>query len=187
MLFNTIFHPTSAFEKAFFEPNNKKSLLVVSLAGLFLALAIFVLTFNVVYSIFAFVTNFLNWIIFSVILFFFEFVHARKKNKAAENGFGKALSVVGTIWEINMVAYIAIIVGSLIVVRLSGFMFTLAVGALFVLLILLAVIWLIASFKMLKVVFKAERGKLILNWLILMVINSVIASIISRFLAALIF
>ena len=187
MLFNTIFHPTSAFEKAFFKPDNKKSLLVVSLAGLFLALAIFILTFNTVYSIFAFITNFLNWIIFSVILFFFEFVHARKKTKAAENGFRKALSVVGTIWEINMVAYVAIIVGVLVILRLSGFMQTLAVGALFILLILLAFIWLIASFKMLKVVFKAKRWKLILNWVILMILNSVIASIISRFLTTLIF
>lgn len=185
MLFNTIFHPTSSFESAFLEHNNKKSLLVVLLAGLFLALAVFLLTFNTIYSIFAFATNILNWIIFSVILFFFEFVHARKKSKATVNGFGKSLSVVGTIWEINLLAYFVMAVGVWLLPNLSGFLFNLVAGAFFVLLILLGLIWVIASFKMLKVVFKANRGKLILNWIILMFLNSLIASIISKFLASL--
>lgn len=187
MIFNTIFHPTSSFESAFLEPNNKKALMVVSLAGLFLAVAIFLLTYNVIYAGFAFVTNFLNWIIFSLILFFFEFVHARKKNKASVNGFAKASSVVGTIWEINLLAYLVMVLGIIILPFVSGLLFNIVAGGLFVLLILLVIIWVIASFKMLKVVFKAKKGKLLLNWIILMLLNSIIATVITQLLSAIIF
>ncbi len=187
MILNTIFHPTSSFEKSFFEPNGRKSMLVVALAGLFLSIAVFLLTTSVVYSIFAFAINIINWFVFSGVLFFFEFIHARKKSKKSDSGFLKSSSAVGTLWEINLFAYFILALGTWLIPIFSGLMFNIAVGLFFALLILSVIVWVIASFKMLKVVFGAQRGKLLLNWLILMILNGLIVTVINRLLASLIF
>jgi len=187
MIVNTILHPTSSFETAFFEPKKGKALIVVSLASLFLAIAVFLLTGSLVYSGFAFAINLINWFVFSSVLFFFEFVHAKKKNKKNEKGFLKSASVCGVLWEINLAAYLLLVLGVWCIPFIGVSLFNIVVGLFFVLLIALVVIWVIASFKMLKVVFGAEKGKLVLNWIILMVLNALIVSFINRLLASLIF
>ncbi len=187
MIANTILHPTSAFESSFFEPNKRKAILVVSLASLFLSVAIFFLTASVIYSIFAFAINIINWFVFSGVVFFFEFAHAKKKSKKAENSFWKSACVTGTLWEINLFAYFVLAISAWFIPFIRGFFFNIAVGALFVLLIFSVIVWVIASFKMLKVVFGAERGKLLLNWIILMILNGLIVSFINKLLASLIF
>jgi hypothetical protein len=187
MIFDTVFHPTSSFESAFSSGNNKKALLTVSLAGLFLSIGIFLLTSNIIYSVFAFFLNIINWVVLSGIVFFFEFVHARKKSKSSVNGFVKSSSAVGVLWEINLLAYFLISLGAGIIPIFRGFLLNAAIGVLFVLLIFCAVVWIIASFKMLKVVFKAENGKLVLNWIILMLLNSLVSVVVSNLLSTLLF
>lgn len=187
MIATTIFHPTSSFEKSFFEPNKRKAVLVVVLASLFLSLAVFLLTTNLIYSGFVFITNIVNWFILSGVLFFFDFAHAKKKNKGSERIFWKSACVVGTLWEINLLAYLILVLGVWVIPFFSGLIANIMVAALFILLIFLAVVWLIASFRMLRVVFGAQKGKLLLNWIILMVLNTLLASFVTNLLASLVF
>jgi len=187
MIKNTIFHPTASFENAFFQPNERKAFLVVALAGLFLSVLVFLLTTSLVYAVFAFVINLINWFVFSGVLFFFEFAHTKKKNKKTEESFSKSSCAVATLWEINLLAYIILVLGVWLIPFFGGVLSNIAVGLLFVLLLVIVIMWVIASFKMLKVVFGAQRGKLLLNWIILMLLNALIASFISRLLFSLIF
>ena len=186
-MLSTVFHPTSSFETAFFESNKQKAFLKVALAGLFLSLAIFFLTTSIVYSVFAFGINIINWLVFSGVLFFFEFAHSKKKSKKTSDSFWRSACVVGELWGINLIAYLILFIGVWLIPIFRGLLSNVLIGLLFVLLILLVIVWIIASFKMLKVVFGAQRGKLLLNWIILMFLNSLIVSFISRLLASLIF
>lgn len=187
MIVNTILHPTSAFEESFSKSNKRNALFVVSLAGLFLSIAVFFLTASIVYSVFAFLINLINWFAFSGVVFFFNFAHTNKKSKKNEVNFSRSTCATGTLWEINLFAYFILAIGVWFIPFLSGLLFNISVGALFVLLILSVLIWVIASFKMLKVIFGAEKGKLLLNWIILMLLNGLLISFINKLLASLIF
>lgn len=185
MIFDSILYPVNSFELAFNEPNLKKTFLTIFLAGLFLALSIFLLTSSLVLSILSFLTNFLNWIILGSFLCFFEFVHAKKKAKSSSNSFSKALSVTGVLWKINLVAYALILLSCLILPILEGIVFSIIAGLLFILLIILVLFWVINSFKMLKIVFKASKWKLLINWFFLMLLNSLTAFVIGNFMSSL--
>ncbi len=187
MIAETIFHPTKSFEKSFLEQNKRKAIIVVALASLFLSLTIFLLTSSLIYSVFAFIINIINWFVLSGVLFFFEFVHTKKKNRKNESNFWKSASVVGTLWELNLFAYIVMLFSVWLIPFFSGLLANILIGVLFILLIIIAVIWLIASFRMLKVVFGMQKGKLLLNWIILMVLNSLVVSFVTNLLASLIF
>jgi hypothetical protein len=186
MIAETIFHPTRAFEKSFFESNKRKSIFVVALASLFLSLTIFLLTSSLVYSVFAFMINIVNWFVLSGVLFFFEFVHTKKKGRKGENNFWKCACVIGNLWELNLFAYFVLFLSVWLIPFFSGLLADVLVGVLFLFLILIAIAWLIASFRMLRVVFGVQKGKLLLNWIILMVLNSLVVSFITNLLASLI-
>ena len=187
MISETIFHPTSSFEKSFLEQNKRKAILVVALASLFLSLTVFLLTSSLIYSVFAFIINIVNWFVLSGVLFFFEFVHTKKKSRKSESNFWKSACVIGTLWELNLFAYLVMLLSVWLIPFFSGLLADILVGLLFLFLILIAVVWLIASFRMLKVVFGVQKGKLLLNWIILMVLNSLVVSFVTNLLASLIF
>ena len=176
MIFDIIFRPTASFELAVDSKFEMKSaLLVIIFSGLFLSTSVFLLTNNLVVSIFSFIANIINWIILGWLLFFFEFIHIKKKTKSSK-GFNRSLFIVSELWKINLISYVLVFLGCLILPQLgSGFVFDVVAGIFFVLLIALVISWIFTSSKMLKVVLKISKWKLLVNWIIFMFLNSLIS------------
>jgi hypothetical protein len=182
---NVFFAPTKAFQEAFDNPDVNSSLLIVLLAGLLLGIAVYLVLNDVVSSIFAFATNIIQWVVFSALVWFFEFVHMRKRRRMAGTSFSQCLSVVGKLWVINLAAGVLLFIVALLFPFL-GDLSSLIIGVIFVLAtIVLVIAWIVASFRMLKVVFGIEKGKLLINWIIINLVNGLTISFIVAVLAKL--
>jgi hypothetical protein len=182
---SVFFAPVKVFQSAFDSPDVSSALSVVLLTGLFLAAAVFLVLGDVVSIIFSFVSNLIQWIVFSALVWFFEFVHVRRRKRMSGTSFSQCLSVVGKLWLINFVLSVLFFAVALAFLLLGEELFFIA-GAVFVLAsIALVIFWIIASFKLLKVVFGVERGKLFVNWVILNIVNGLTVGFVLMLLARL--
>jgi hypothetical protein len=184
---SVFFSPAKAFQSAFSDSNIESALFVVLVSGLLLGLAVFLLLGNVFSSVFVFVMNFVQWFIFSCLLWFFEFVHVRKRKRLVGTSFYQSLSAVGVLWRINLVYAFCFAVVSLISVYFNPDILFLA-GVLFLFAsLLLLIFWIVASFKLLEVAFGAGGKKIIVNWIVLNLINSLTVAFVSIVLAKVFF
>jgi len=187
MVTSIFLHPTKAFEEGFHNPNVESAVIVVVLTALFMALAVYFTMHNLFASVFMFAVNIIQWIIYSALVWFFEFVHVRKRKRMVGADFGQVLSVVGKLWIINLVASFLFLFISLVLPNLGRGLLMVVGPLILVLLIVVTLSWFVASFKMLKVVFGADRLKLVINWIILNFLNGVVVSFVTTFLARLFF
>jgi hypothetical protein len=180
---NIFTNPTKVFEESFNNPSISSALIVVLLAGIFLSLAAFLVTTSWLVSIYFFIINLAQWIILSAIVWFFEFIHVRKRKRLPGNDFSQSASVVGKLWVINLAGSVLLaLVAFILPFASDSLMFIL--GPLFLLVsIVLIVCWLIASFKMLKVVFGKEKLVLFINWLIINILNIVMINFVASFIS----
>ncbi|MDD3085615.1 MAG: hypothetical protein PHY04_01680 [Candidatus ainarchaeum sp.] len=184
MIFDIVFHPTNSFESAFNSEFDFKSVLtVIILSGLLLSASVFLLTSSLVFSIISFIINIVNWIVLSGLLFFFEFVHNKKRIKSSSKVFNRSLFVLSKLWKINLIFYSLIFGGCLLLPIINGILFNVIAGIFFVALIILVISWIIASFKMLKIVLKINKLKLLINWILFMFLNSLISFLLSNLLS----
>ena len=184
---SVLFQPTAAFEDAFHNENAKGALMVVLLTGLFTALAVYFISANIFTSAFTFLMNIIQWLVFAGFVWFFEFVHVRKKKHLVGVNFSQCLSVVGKLWTINLLAAIVFAFTSYFAPIASAGL-VMFLGILLVLSsLILIVAWLIASFKMLKVVFGVERGKLFVSWVLINILNGLTIGIITTILTNILF
>ena len=184
---SVLFQPTAAFEDAFHNENAKGALMVVLLTGLFTALAVYFISANIFTSAFTFLMNIIQWLVFAGFVWFFEFVHVRKKKHLVGVNFSQCLSVVGKLWTINLLAAIVFAFTSYFAPIASAGL-VMFLGILLVLSsLILIVAWLIASFKMLKVVFGAEKLKLILNWIIINLLNGLVFGLVASVISSILF
>jgi len=180
---NVFMSPTKTFEDAFHNPDVSSALIIVLLAGVFLSLAAYLTTASWIVSVYLFIVNLAQWLILSAIVWFFEFIHVRKRKRLPGTEFSQSASVVGKLWVINLAGSVLLAIIAFILPFASvALMFVL--GPLFVLVTLILIVcWVIASFKMLKVVFGKERWVLLINWLIINILNVItinfVASLIS--------
>ncbi len=178
MCASVLFSPTKAFEDAFHNADLKGAFGIVLIAGILMALASYFVLGNIYVSLYFFILNLVEWLIFSGFVWFFEFIHVRKKKHLIGVSYEQCLSVVGKLWAVNLVAslvfaftaFLGPIVGSGLLMFL---------GILFILCsIILTIAWLIASYKMLKVVLGVSGLKLALNWIMLTVLYGLTIGII---------
>jgi hypothetical protein len=184
MVFNIIFHPTKTFEDAIEEHNFGSSIIIVLLTSLFLSLSAFFLTASVFWAAYAFAFSLIQWLVFSIIIWFFEFIHV-KKRKSVETTFAKCAAVVGRLWEINLIGSI-LVAAVTFILPIGGRSLMFFVVPIFLFLgVILLLAWIVASFRMLTVLFGAKRLKLVFNWIIINVLNAIMISFISAIAAAL--
>ncbi|MFA6269460.1 MAG: hypothetical protein WCW13_05090 [archaeon] len=179
MVFSIIFHPTKTFETALEVANVSKALIIVLLSGLFFGLAAFFLTAQLVPAIYLFIFAIVQWLVYSAIVWFFEFVHVRKRKKMVGTSFTQCACVVGELWKINLISSILAAFVAFIF-PFSSDALLLVVGSIFMIIIVILVIaWIVASFKMLKVLVGVHKWKLVINWAIINLLNLMIIGFIS--------
>jgi len=186
MLLDVFSSPGSAFESAFHEPNLSELRVIVLLSSLFLSLILFLLTADPFLAGFMFLINIIQWAVLSSVVWFFEFVHVRRRQRLNSPSFLQSASVASKLWAINIVGYIVIILWILLlpfIGPLSTLLFPL-----FVLILLLVVLaWLVSSFKMVGFVCKANGFKLLINWVLLLFLNSIISGFVVSLISSLVF
>jgi len=175
---SVLFQPTAAFEDAFHNENAKGALMVVLLTGLFTALAVYFISANIFTSAFTFLMNIIQWLVFAGFVWFFEFVHVRKKKHLIGISYSQCLSVVGKLWAINLVGALVFALTALLGPMVSSGLL-MFLGVLFILFsIILTVAWLVGSYKLLKVVLGINGSKLALNWIVLTILYGLTLGII---------
>jgi hypothetical protein len=187
MVTSVFLHPTKAFEEGYHNPNVESAVIVVLITAFLMALAVYFTMGNLFASVFMFAVNIIQWIIYSALVWFFEFVHVRKRKKMVGAEFSQILSVVGKLWIINLVGAAIFAIVAIVLPISSKFVLMILGPVLLLALLIVTVAWFVASFKMLKVVFGADRLKLVINWVILNFLNGVVASFVTAFLARLLF
>ena len=164
---SVLFSPTKAFEDAFHNENAKGALGIVLLTSLFLAIAGYLVLGNVFASAYLAVGNIIQWFVLAFFVWFFEFIHVRKKKHLVGVSFYQCLSVVGKLWTISLISAIIFVLTAFLTLLFgSGITIFLAV-LLLLSTVVLTIAWLVASFKLIKVVLGVEKWKLVLNWIII--------------------
>lgn len=179
MVFGLISHPTKAFEDAFSRPKLGAGAAVILLTAIFSALAGFVFFGNQVLAGYLFASSIIQWIVFSLIVWFFGFVHTGKKRSSAGTKFSNIASVTTKLWSVNLIGAFLLLVMALVLAQGSNMLLLVVFVVALILAIVLFIAWLIGSIKMLKVVTGAKRGRLIINWIILIVLNGILWSFIA--------
>jgi len=182
MVLSVISSPTKAFESAFHNPRLGISLIVVLLAAAFFALASFLVFSDALLAAYFFIASLIQWLVFSVLVWFFEFVHVRKRSQLTGTNFFQIASVTSKLWTLNLASSILLAVIAFLLPRISEPLLTVVFAIVVICAVVLLAGWIVGSIKMLKVVTGASRARLFVNWLILIIINSVIVSFITLLL-----
>jgi hypothetical protein len=187
MATSVIFSPTRAFEDAFDEPNSISAIIVVLLAGFFLGWAAYLVSTVFVAGVYFFLINLVQFLVLCAMVWFFELVHVRKRKMMTGTAFSKIVSVVGKLWLINLVGGLILFLMAYLVNHIQFYLFEVVglIGC--VIAIVLVVAWIVASFRLLKVVLGISGGKLLINWLILNILSAFITSFIGALLLGLLF
>ena len=170
MSFKVFTKPREAFEEAIDKPNMAIALLIVIVTGVLIGIASYAYTASPVAIITAVLVMAVQWLIMSFLLWAFEFMFRSKKKGFKEKSFAEAASAAGTLWMVVLAAAVVFNVAML------SFMAGLVIlSAVFVIIIIgLFVLFMLASYSMVKVVLEAERGRAIVAWLLLMVLAALI-------------
>jgi len=179
MVFSIITHPTRVFTNCFDSPKNGKSLAVVFLTAIITALAGYALLGNVLTAGLFFVTALIQWFVFSIVVWFFGFAHNGRVKKNQRVSFSQIVSVTGKLWTLNLASTILMLFMALIVPYASDILLLIVFAIMAILFIILFIGWIIASIKMIKVVTGAKKGKLVINWIILIILNGMVISFIT--------
>jgi hypothetical protein len=182
MVFNIVFHPTKTFQSALESPNMSRAVMIVLLTALFFALAGFFLTAKILPAVYLFIFTIVQWVVYSAIIWFFEFIHVRKRKKMTGTSFAQCASLVGELWKINLISGVLFAVIAFIL-PFSNSNVLFIVGAVFIIiaLVLLAA-WLVASFRMISVLVGVQKWKLIVNWVVINLLNILLVGFISSLL-----
>ena len=187
MVSSVIFSPTKAFEEAFSNVNISGAIITVVLSALFLGLAAYWVSANLTAGVYFFISTIVQFLVLCALVWFFEFIHVRKRKMMVGTAFSKIVSVVGKIWLINLIGSIIFALMAFLVTHLNYFLLEIIGVIALVLTIVLVVAWIVASFRMLKVVLGVARGKLLINWIILNILNALISSFIVALIAGILF
>lgn len=176
MALNLISHPTKAFTEAFDSPKLVNAAIVILLTAALTGIAGFVFFGNVLSSAFLFGSSILQWLILTLIVWFFSFAHKSKKRASGVSSFSKTASVTGKLWLLNLASAILTLVMALVLPYAGEALLLIVFVIMAILMAVLFIGWIIASIKMLKVVTGASRGGLVINWIIMIVLYGVILS-----------
>jgi len=171
MKLNVFSHPTSAFESALTDPNVLKSIAIVIIAGLLVGLAGYIANGDATQLPSWIGVNLAQWILLSVLLWFFEFMlTSGKKRRFGSKNFPQALSAVGTLWVVMLVVGV---VFNLAIFALISQMVILC--AIFVIVLAALFVWyIISAYLMIKTTLEAGRGKTIAALILLLILDFLI-------------
>jgi len=173
MSFNVITGATRAYESAIESPNIIIALILVIVGGGLLGYAGFFITNNVNLVLTNIGMNIVQWILLSLILWFFAFMFKGKKGTELE--FGEIASAVGRFWVLVIVMGIVLSVGALMISSLTG----LTGLILFAVLLIVGLVMIYSLYKLVKVVLQADRAKAIVVWVLLIIVFGLLSSLLN--------
>ncbi len=180
MVLSAVFHPSKAYEKIFNYPNNGLSALVALLTAIVFAASVYILVSEPVLSAFSFFMNLIQWLVFTVVLWFFGLAHTGRKKHAKEITFSQCAALTSKLWTINLLGAVIMLIFVGIIPYLAYAYLLPVLVILVVIAVMLLVAWIVSSIIMLKVVFETESLKLLVNWVILLILNAFIVGFISN-------
>lgn len=184
MALSVLFHPTEVFKEVASDTAAHSPWLVVILAGIFLALIGYYVSAGDIFSgIYMFIANLAQWFILTVFVWFFVFVHSRKRKGLSEKGFTQSAAATGKLWTLTLLTNIIMAIISIFYGLVTIFPFNVLALIGVIVSIILTLGWIVASYKMLKVLSGISGGKLFVNWIILLILNVVTSAFIIGLIA----
>jgi hypothetical protein len=182
---SVLFHPTEVFKKVVLDPEDYSPWLVVLLAGIFLAIIGYFATANILSGVYMFIANLVQWIILTVFVWFLTFAHSKKKKGLIEKGFTQSAACTGKLWTLTLLTNVIMAIISIFYAYVTIFPFNVLSLIGVIVSIILTLGWLVASYKMLKVLLGTSGWKLFINWIILLILNVVTSAFIVGLIARL--
>ncbi|VVB75680.1 Yip1 domain protein [uncultured archaeon] len=183
MVLSVLFHPTEVFKKVDSSPVLYSPWLVVIIAGIFLAIVGYYASASWLTGVYMFIANIVQWFILTLFVWFFGFIHLRKKRGIAEERFAECAAATGKLWTITLATNLIMAILSVFYGFVTIFPFNILAMIGVILAIILTIGWIVASYKMLKVVLGINGGKLFVNWILLLILNVVTSAFIVGLIA----
>ncbi|MBT4870895.1 MAG: hypothetical protein HON47_04935 [Candidatus Diapherotrites archaeon] len=174
MSFNIFLHPTKAFQYEIENPSVGRAILFVIATSLVISLLAFMLGGTIEVAGILTLTNILQWLVLSIVLYIFEFMFSPKKGKIHELSFKEAASMTGKLWMLMLISAIVLVIG----LPLSA----IGLAIIGVILLFLAGIFLIInSYIMIKVALDIETKRAIIPWILIIVVYVLLITLIMQF------
>ncbi len=184
MVLSVLFHPTEVFKKVVSDSEGYSPWLVVILAGIFLAIiGYYSSSGNLFSGLYLFIANIVQWFILTVFVWFFVFVHSRKRKGLSEKGFTQSAVATGRLWTLTLATNIIMAIISIFYGLVTVFPINVLALIGVIVSIILTLGWIVASYKMLKVLSGISGGKLVVNWIILLILNMLTSAFIVGLIA----
>jgi len=177
MSFNIFTKPTEAFQYEIDNPSVGRALIFVVATSLVISLLAFMVGATVEIAGVLLITNLLQWLVLSIVLWVFEFMFSPKKGKIHEMSFKEAASMTGKLWLLMLVGAVVMVIG----MPLAAF--GLAIVGI-VLLFIVGIFLIIDSYIMTKVSLDIESKKAIIPWILLVVVYVLLLTFIMQFAAS---
>ena len=177
MSFNVFTRPTKAFQYEIENPSVLRALVFVIATSLVISLLAFMVGGTIEVVGILILTNLLQWLVLSIVLWAFEFMFSPKKGKIHEMSFKEAASMTGKLWLLMLIGAIVLVIGILLsAIGLS------IVGI--VLLFIIGIFLIIDSYIMIKVSLDIETKKAIIPWILLLIVYVLLLTFILQFAAS---
>ena len=163
MSFNIFLHPTKAFQYEIENPSIGRAIAFVIATSLVISLLAFMVGGTIEVAGILTLTNILQWLVLSIVLYVFEFMFSPKKGKIHELSFKEAASMTGKLWLLMLIGSIILVIG----LPLSAAGLSI-VGI--ILLFLAGIFLIINSYIMIKVALDIETKRAIIPWILLIIV-----------------
>jgi len=177
MSFNIFTAPTKAFQYEIDNPSIGRALIFVIATSLVISLFALMIGGTIEIAGILVLTNLLQWLVLSIVLWIFEFMFSPKKGKVHEMSFKEAASMTGKLWLLMLVGAIVLLIGGVLAT------FGLAIVGI-VLLFIVGIFLVIDSYIMTKVSLDIESKRAVVPWILLVIVYVLLLTFIMQFAAS---
>lgn len=173
MAFEVITKPTHAFETAISEENLGAAIGTAVAAGILFGIAGFLITGNAVQFAINFAVPIVQWIVISIIAWVFYFMF--KKKKLGELSLAQIASATGELWTLFVILGIVLAIGAYALTSFGNIGIILPVSvALFAIILIIGLIFMIDWFIMVKTMLEAENKKALAVWALMVIVHGLL-------------
>ena len=173
MVFEVITKPTKAFQNAISEENLGAAIVTAIVAGTLFGIAGLLITGNAIQFAINFSVPVIQWIVISVIAWAF-YIMFRKK-KLGELSLAQIASATGELWTLFVILGVIIAIGTYALTSFGniGIMLPISI-ALFAIIIIIGIIFMVDWFIMIKTMLEAENKKAFIVWILMVITHGLL-------------
>jgi len=174
---NVITDAEKVYESAMAAPNLGKALINVIVAGILIGLTTYIYTGALINLALGIGASLLNWIVLTLTLWMLYVMF--KKKKMGDLEFVQIGSAVGKLWTLVIATNFILLIG--MIALTSGALVGILGVLMFVILVVIGVVTLYSHYKLVKVMFSANKGRHIIVWLLSIIVSGLVTSVILLF------